>query len=53
MGLNIKGQLGIGSFDNVNKPKIVVSLLPYGTKNPKSLNPQLSKNPKPPIVEIL
>lgn len=50
MGLNIKGQLGIGTFENSLKPKIVVSLLPYGVKNPKSLNPSLAKNPKPLIV---
>lgn len=53
MGLNIKGQLGHGNFENVNKPKLVVSLLPHGTKNPKSLNPALSKQSKPPIVELL
>lgn len=50
MGLNIKGQLGHGNFENYNKPKLVVSLLPNGTKNPKSLNPALIKNSKPPIV---
>ena len=53
MGLNIKGQLGLGHFDNVEKPKLVVSLLPQGRKNPRSLNPALQKGPKPPIVEIL
>ena len=50
MGLNIKGQLGQGNFENHNSPKLVVGLLPYGTKNPKSLNPTLTKHPKPPIV---
>ena len=50
MGLNIKGQLGQGHFDNLNRPKLVVSLLPHGTKNPKSLNPVLQKGPKLPIV---
>ena len=50
MGLNIKGQLGQGIFENINSPKLVISLLPYGTKNPKSLNPTLTKLPKQPIV---
>lgn len=53
MGLNIKGQLGHGNFENLNKPKLVVSLLPNGIKNPKSLNPALNKQSKPPIVELL
>lgn len=53
MGLNIKGQLGHGNFDNTNKPKLVVSLLPSGTKNPKSLNPNIQKYSKPPIVNLL
>ncbi len=35
-GLNIKGQLGIGSFDNEKKPMLVYGLLPGGTKNAKS-----------------
>jgi hypothetical protein len=37
----------------LNKPKLVVSLLPHGPKNPKSLNPALQKNSKPPIIEML
>lgn len=53
MGLNIKGQLGHGNFENLNKPKLVVSLLPHGIKNPKSLNPALSRQTKPPIVDLL
>jgi len=53
MGLNIKGQLGQGNFENLNKPKLVVSLLPHGIKNPKSLNPALSRQAKPPIVGLL
>ena len=53
MGLNIKGQLGHGNFENINKPKLVASLLPHGVKNPKSLNPALCKQSKPPIVELL
>jgi alpha-tubulin suppressor-like RCC1 family protein len=35
-GLNLKGQLGIGSFDDKKKPILVHSLLPGGIKNPKS-----------------
>ncbi len=35
-GLNMKGQLGIGSYDNKKKPTLVTSLLPMGSKNPKS-----------------
>lgn len=53
MGLNIKGQLGHGNFENINKPKLVLSLLPSGMKNPKSLNPALQKYSKPPIVDLL
>lgn len=53
MGLNIKGQLGHSDFQNRSKPKLVVSLLPHGLRNPKSLNPSLTKTAKPPIVEIL
>jgi hypothetical protein len=34
--LNLKGQLGIGSFDDKKKPILVYSLLPGGIKNPKS-----------------
>ena len=32
----MKGQLGVGSFDNKRKPVLVYSLLPGGAKNPKS-----------------
>jgi len=32
----LKGQLGIGNFDNRKKPALVYSLLPNGAKNPKS-----------------
>lgn len=32
----MKGQLGIGSFDNEKKPMLVYGLLPGGSKNPKS-----------------
>lgn len=53
MGLNIKGQLGHNNFENSEHPKLVVSLLPFGIRNPKSLNPSLTKNNKPVIVEIL
>lgn len=35
-GLNIKGQLGIGSYENRKKPSLIYSLLPNGSKNPKS-----------------
>ena len=35
-GLNLKGQLGIGSFQNKKKPVLVHSLLPGGLKNPRS-----------------
>ena len=35
-GLNMKGQLGIGSFDNRRKPSLIYSLLPNGLKNQKS-----------------
>lgn len=35
-GLNIKGQLGIGSYENRKKPSLIFSLLPNGNKNPKS-----------------
>lgn len=49
-GLNIKGQLGHGHFDNLNAPKLVAALLPYGTKNNKSLTPSLAKPAKSPII---
>ena len=32
-GLNIKGQLGLGCFDNVTTPTLVYSLLPFGSSN--------------------
>lgn len=35
-GLNMKGQLGIGNYDNKKKPTLVYSLLPNGQKNPRS-----------------
>ena len=35
-GLNIKGQLGIGSYENESKPVLVYSLIGGGVKNPKS-----------------
>ena len=52
-GFNIKGQLGLGTFENMHSPKFVIGLLPYGRKNPKSLNSSLTKQPKPPIIDIL
>lgn len=51
--MNIKGQLGHGNYENSNSLKLVTSLLPFGMKNPKSLNPKLFKNNKHPTVEIL
>jgi hypothetical protein len=53
MGLNIKGQLGLSHFDNVNKPTLVAGLLPNGKKNMKAANTALSTPHKSPIVEIL
>lgn len=35
-GLNLKGQLGIGTFDNVATPTLVYGLLPFGTSNSKA-----------------
>ena len=35
-GFNLKGQLGIGTFDDRKKPVLVHSLLPGGQKNPKA-----------------
>ena len=35
-GLNMKGQLGIGTYQNEKKPCLVYSLLPGGVKNSKS-----------------
>lgn len=32
----MKGQLGVGSYDNKKKPTLVYSLLPNGQKNPRS-----------------
>lgn len=37
-GMNIKGQLGLGNFDDIHKLKLVPSLLPHGEKNPKAAN---------------
>jgi hypothetical protein len=34
--LNLKGQLGIGSYEDEKKPILVYSLLPDGSKNPKA-----------------
>ena len=53
MGLNIKGQLGQYHFDNMSVPTLVVSLLPFGKKNPRALSSGLPHTPKSPIVEIL
>ena len=36
--MNIKGQLGLGNFDDIVKLKLVPSLLPHGEKNPKAAN---------------
>jgi mitogen-activated protein kinase kinase kinase 9 len=35
-GLNLKGQLGLGSCEDKKKPVLVHSLLPGGQKNPKA-----------------
>lgn len=35
-GLNLKGQLGVGTFENKKKPTLIYSLLPNGSKNPRS-----------------
>lgn len=35
-GLNLKGQLGVGSYEDERKPMLVYSLLPGGSKNPKA-----------------
>ena len=35
-GFNMKGQLGIGGFDDRKKPVLVSSLLPEGTKNQRA-----------------
>ena len=35
-GLNLKGQLGTGNFEDRRKPTLVYSLLPNGHKNPRS-----------------
>jgi mitogen-activated protein kinase kinase kinase 9 len=35
-GLNLKGQLGIGNYENKKKKTLVYSLLPNGNKNPRS-----------------
>jgi hypothetical protein len=50
MGLNIKGQLGLSHFENVNTPKLVLNLIPYAGKNHKTLTPQQLKPPKSPVV---
>ena len=35
-GFNLKGQLGLGSYEDRKKPVLIHSLLPGGTKNPKA-----------------
>lgn len=35
-GLNIKGQLGLGNYDNYGIPTLVYSLLPFGLSNGKA-----------------
>ena len=35
-GLNIKGQLGLGMYENVSYPTLVYSLLPFGYHNGKA-----------------
>lgn len=35
-GLNLKGQLGLGCFDNALQPTLVYGLLPFGTSNSKA-----------------
>jgi alpha-tubulin suppressor-like RCC1 family protein len=35
-GLNMKGQLGTGHYENQKKPTLIHSLLPHGSKNPRS-----------------
>jgi len=32
----MKGQLGVGNFENKKKPTLIYSLLPNGNKNPRS-----------------
>ena len=60
-GLNLKGQLGVGEYDNRTLPNIVSSLLPRGSgltpsskdiliKRQKSSNDLLNKND--PITDI-
>lgn len=35
-GLNLKGQLGLSSYEDKKKPVLVHALLPGGQKNPKA-----------------
>ena len=60
-GLNLKGQLGVGDYDNRTTPNIVASLLPRGSgltpsskdiliKRQKSSNDLLNKND--PITDV-
>ena len=51
--MNIKGQLGLGNFDDVNKLKLIPSLLPHGSKNPKAANKEIMKRVKLPIYSTL
>ncbi|EGR33833.1 protein kinase, putative, partial [Ichthyophthirius multifiliis] len=37
-GLNLKGQLGIGSYDNQDSPILIYSLLPYGNQKRNAHN---------------
>lgn len=52
-GLNIKGQLGVCHFENVNSPRLVLGLLPFGENNSKADKPSSFKLPKSPIVDVL
>ena len=36
--MNIKEQLELGNFNDVNKLKLIPSLLPHGSKNSKLAN---------------
>jgi len=52
-GLNIKGQLGVCTYENTPKAKLVAGLLPHGEKNMKASNRELVKRPRPAIYGIL
>ena len=45
-GLNIKGQLGQGNYDNISTPSLVFSLLPFGNSNAKARKFLESSNKK-------